>query len=503
MKNKLVNKAFVLVATAMATSLLSAEDLVLSGDYPVTVSAGTSTTISDKVTGDGRIVLLGGGTLILDNSANDFTGGVIVSNGILRADASGAFGTGPISLEGFEQIRTVKFNAKKGVFPNDITLKDATSSETYPVLHAMQPAVISGNVAIDETLAEKGTGSSLYFVIEKFTENNYTAMLELQGECNAGKGSVFLAGGSDYGPYQANWQFKGKITAAKLDAGTTVNRKSDVYLYNSENEIKEIRLVSFNIHCAGENVFRDCSFWFYYNWAWGANRGQGKLYLNGNDQSVRYFSSKYAVGASKISVADNSSTAASDYYSGNRPATITFTGLPNASSYSVAYVRLMGNLSVVVDAFADAGETYQRFYYFENPMAGDLTVKSGTLELREGAAFPNVKSVNVFGGQFYMQTVTNALPQLAKVVLSGGKIRCDANCKAPISGGLADVYLSGDGKFQFGNGITNTVRKLFVNGEYMPAGIYTKSNFPAMESSHESAALVVLRGRAGAFLVVR
>ena len=44
---------------------------------------------------------------------------------------------------------------------------------------------------------------------------------------------------------------------------------------------------------------------------------------------------------------------------------------------------------------------------------------------------------------------------------------------------------------------------LFLNGEYMPAGTYTKANLPAMEPSGDTGALVVLRGRAGAFMIVR
>ena len=45
--------------------------------------------------------------------------------------------------------------------------------------------------------------------------------------------------------------------------------------------------------------------------------------------------------------------------------------------------------------------------------------------------------------------------------------------------------------------------ELYVNGEYMPAGTYTKANLPAMEPSGDTGALVVLRGRAGAFMIVR
>ena len=60
-----MNKPFAFALFAMAASLLSAEDLVLNGDHTVTVASGSTETISDKVTGPGRIILLGGGTLVL------------------------------------------------------------------------------------------------------------------------------------------------------------------------------------------------------------------------------------------------------------------------------------------------------------------------------------------------------------------------------------------------------------------------------------------------------
>ena len=90
---------------AMTASLLSAEDMVLNGDHTVTVDASSTETISGKVSGAGRIILLGGGTLVLNNAENDFTGGIVISNGIVRADASGALGTGPIMLEGTNALR--------------------------------------------------------------------------------------------------------------------------------------------------------------------------------------------------------------------------------------------------------------------------------------------------------------------------------------------------------------------------------------------------------------
>jgi autotransporter-associated beta strand protein len=110
-----MKKVASLLMFAMTASLLSADNLDLSGDHIMTVADGNTETISDKVTGAGRIILLGGGTLVLNNAENDFTGGIVISNGIVRADASGAFGTGPIMLEGTNALRQVQFNAAGGV----------------------------------------------------------------------------------------------------------------------------------------------------------------------------------------------------------------------------------------------------------------------------------------------------------------------------------------------------------------------------------------------------
>ena len=124
-------KKLKMVTVAIAASLAGAafaEDLVLTEPYPVTVASGATTTISDKITGTGPLVVLGGGTVALSNSGNDFTGGIIVSNGIVRADAAGSFGSGPISLEGDATVRTVELNANKGNFVNSITLKGKTGS---------------------------------------------------------------------------------------------------------------------------------------------------------------------------------------------------------------------------------------------------------------------------------------------------------------------------------------------------------------------------------------
>ncbi len=82
--------------------------ITLSGSLAptsVTVSASSGTytfngaTAADKITGGTSIAKSGAGILIL-TSANDFTGGVTITDGTVQIDGAGRLGSGPISLNG-------------------------------------------------------------------------------------------------------------------------------------------------------------------------------------------------------------------------------------------------------------------------------------------------------------------------------------------------------------------------------------------------------------------
>jgi autotransporter-associated beta strand protein len=82
--------------------------ITLSGSLApttVTVSASSGTytfngpSAADKITGGTGIVKSGAGILIL-TSANDFTGGVTITDGTVQIDGAGRLGSGPISLNG-------------------------------------------------------------------------------------------------------------------------------------------------------------------------------------------------------------------------------------------------------------------------------------------------------------------------------------------------------------------------------------------------------------------
>ena len=139
----------VTMAAVMVSNVAVMAEIVLTEPYPVTVASGSTTTISEKITGTGPLVVLGGGTVALSNGENDFTGGVIVSNGIVRADAAGSLGSGPISLEGGATLRQVRFNANNATFNNSITLKDMTTTANNPGILALKSVTLNGTIAID------------------------------------------------------------------------------------------------------------------------------------------------------------------------------------------------------------------------------------------------------------------------------------------------------------------------------------------------------------------
>ena len=493
-----MNKSFVFAVFAMTVSLLSAEDMALSGDYTVTVASGSTETISDKVTGSGRIILLGGGTLVLNNSANDFTGGVIVSNGVLRADASGAFGTGPISLEGTAQIRTVQFNANIGVFNNAITLKDIGTSAANPAIHVSKYAQLNGRVSADASVASVTDTAKRYFYIRlgSSSDDKDVEMLNLKNELDVGSASLYVIGWS-------RAYFREKVTANSFYLGNNSSNCGTVSLYKSENQINRVVLGSFDIQCQADNVLRGATVTFNFDSQWWAN-GHCIIYVNGFNQTFSDINSKYVLSEQGSNVKPNDFGIGIVNYTQN-PSLITVNGEKSNENgiYTDSYIRFSGGpISVHVEKTMPYA-FYQRFGYRNNVNVGDLSVAAGNLEFRNNVVFTAVTNLNITGGAAHFNVSTNSMPALKRMTVSNGKLVCKSVNFNAFGEGTADMHLRGAAVLAFENGATNTVRKLYVNGEYMPAGTYTKANLPAMEPSGDTGALVVLRGRSGGFMIVR
>ena len=479
-----MKKLFALTALATATTILPAEDMVLNDDHTVTVDASSTETISDKVTGPGRIILLGGGTLVLNNSANDFTGGIVVSNGVVRADASGAFGTGPIMLEGTNALRQVQFNAAGGVFANSITL--CTTGTANDVVYVMKNATVNGNMTTSPDYCD----TKNYFKIrvgETKGEPTHDASgfaqpkTELNGEVNAARFNVVGCG---------SLLCKQKVTVSNTaQFGYTSDDRGCVYLYDPRNEIAYLLLKAFDVVCKEENVLYNCNVRFSYGW--GPN-GHGFIILDGFNQQFRYIN--YSEG-NAYTLMRRDGNCCGLKTNNSYPATVTLIGPGSTHGYG----RLVGPVSIVVDKAPESETMYQRFVYRKNDMTGTFTLKNGSCYWMNGVEFSNLENLLQTGGTFQFNSVTNCCPKLRKMEVSGGTVEFKNSCKDVFNADLTDLHLSSSAKFYIASGLTNSVNNLYLDGKPMFAGVYTYENLPSMKHDTKSAdyagALIVRRGR--------
>ena len=444
--------------------------MVLSGPESINVPSGTTVTLSDPITGTGPLVLTGGGTLALSNGENDFTGGIIVSNGVLRADAQGCFGENAISLEGTASIRQVQFNATKATFPNDITLKDKTSPDTCPTILATTSTTLTGNLTLDPNMPSVSAAYFYLKVGDASTDSGVTVTVDGQVRAAAGR-----FGYRGYG----NLRLIGKVEAAYLYAGSTANMVGTLSLKSPENDIKYLGLYAADVSCLNTNVLRGCKFQFRYNIGWQAN-GHCFLRLNGYDQEFAYLNS------------EDNSLGPTEYACGIETGatgpltTVTVNGRGLTSDvYAYAQIRVSGPVRFVVDSVMTSGLLHQGFKR-RRFMSGDkIEVRNGRLRCLNGASFPNVTNVLVgTGSMIDCVGVTNVFENLKSMQVEGtGVVRCDNTCRTPFCNLIADVCMSADSRFYVGSGVTNIVDHMVVGGTELKSGFYTQQTLPQMAGS--------------------
>lgn len=460
---------FVLLAVmaVVLSAPVAAETVNLDGACVLEVPSGTVTNISDRITGDGYFVVLGGGTVVFSGAGNDFTGGIIVSNGVVRADASGAFGTGDVILDGPVVNKTVILNSALGVFENSIILMSGTTSASKPALKIEKNATLNGDV-VAENNVESGTAYFYVSVAEGITAN-------FNGSVEASETYVRCAG-------KGKFHFKGAVNAYRLMCGEKFDDKGCVYLYNPENRIARLYVYAFHVCCRAKNVLYRSWIFFDWNEGWGANGG-GLLFVGGFDQE---FAIVYNRSFPKALRPGDYSSAVPIETSHDAESVITIVGESGGDVSGACYSSFGGRFSIVVDKLDDGLNLYQKFLYRESKMTGNITVKNGAAYIGQGATFLNVPKVTVTGGTLVFTAATNAMPSVVELNLTGGETRFDGSCVNTFPNEKVDCHLTSGAKMYLASGVTNTVRNLYVDGVKMPSGMYSYENFPAMKYSKES-----------------
>jgi len=482
---KKLKMATVAIAASLAGAAF-AEDLVLTESYPVTVASGATTTISDKITGTGPLVVLGGGTVVLNNSGNDFTGGIIVSNGIVRADAAGSFGTGPITLEGDAALRQVQFNANNATFSNNITLKDTTTTANNPGILALKSVTLNGTIAIDP---DTPGIADCYLFIQSGESGNTSPKITMNGDIIAKEGRVQLY---SYGDMRIN----GRIDVMRVYFGGGFAINGTIRLANPSNAIYAAQLYAADVSCLDTNVLRNCQLEFAFNSQWGAN-GHGFLSLNGHDQVFSVLRSKDNTLASTAYACGISTSAA-------LPATITVNGYgTTGNTYNYMQCRLSGPISLVIDGKVEDGRLYQGINRRAHMGTGTVDVCTGTFRCIKGATLQGITNVIVrSGAAFDLNAVTNVFSALKNIVIEGtGRFFSDTDCLTPVNCPHADLIMDEDSFFQVRKGVTNMVDHLIIGGKEVKAGTYTYETLPQMRyasnPTYFGGALIVRRHHRG------
>jgi len=446
-----------MLAFALSAASASA-DIVLSGANFIT----KSTEISEKVTGTGYYVVKQGATLTLSNPANDFTGGVIVTNGLARATASGAFGTGPVILD--YKNRQVEFAADQGVYPNDVIVRYSGTGSDYPILFSRSGA-LTGDL-VNETAQKIYLKANAADVTMTFA------------------GDVVSPNGAIYNASAGKAVFRGRIRTTSLSAGVAAEDVGETEIWNPSNAVDKLIIRKQTVALMATNVLRNACVQWSVDGLW-PTASQSRLLLNGHDQR---FSEICGTVNDVYGEVGYETTGMAVATAADRPAVVTLTG---GSAATTAQVNLHGPVSLAVAHDPEvSAQACARFTHRKSSSTGSLAVRDGRFCCEQDAQFAGTTRLTVDAtGEIAFASVSNPLPALRTATIAG-KVTCDAACQN-VLGSKTALHLSPDAVLTFPSGTRHTVRSLTVGNRVLPAGTYSRTNLPQMVTSGETAELVV------------
>ncbi len=439
----------------------------------------SSETILEKVTGSGYFVVDSGATLTLSNPENDFTGGVIVSNGVVRADEEGALGSGTVKFQGDVEQRQVVFNKSGATFANDYEIYDRAANSSYPALLANESVTLTGDF----------TGTQNLFIQAAANKS-----LTYGGGINLGTAQLYNA---SYGKVIMT----GKLTCARLQQGYSSSPAGDMELWNPQNAITELILKYGSLECMAANVCYGARVQWSIN-SWYVSGTSSQFRLNGHDQKIACLHDDVTDANYDRIVGKAFAVVTPD----DKPATVTVIGTA-IDYWASTCSRVHGPVTVVLNKEDGKKMAIARWKKSPSLMTGALIATNSTLYVLNGATFTNATAlVAAAAGTFNFGSATNAFPNLETIELAG-TLLCQAGCVSPINSPKATLSLASTGKLYIANDVTNTVKYLTVDGLLKPAGFYTKDKLLQMKhatsESTYTGVLEVLRGYSGIVVIVR
>lgn len=492
------------------TSVVSVAALCAFADIQLSdlVEISSDTVVSEQVSGSGGYVIKNGAKLTLAHADNAFTGGVSIQNGYLEATASGAFGTGPIVLETSAATKSILLNAADGIFGNAITVKDVGGSEASPTICLLASATLTGVVSLDQGMSDL-RNQSIAVKLGQSTSDT-SVKLTFANQVLAGTGGILMLGWG-----QAD--FKAKVSCGDwrgMNLGNgNFSQTGTVRLYCPDNEIRRISMSYFQLRCEAAHVIDNMIYNLYYP----------AMKINGGFLFTRYpqdFGLLTTSSGTEIDWSDGDGYAAAIR---NEDSTtlqeFRLTAKNTSSTSGRCHMRFYGPINLVMtNMTANGAKFYQGFAgRDQSQMTGRIEVNNNCqFRCLNGCRFSNVTNLLLRSGaemtfealSSLTTPVGNTFTSLQDLKLEGTSfIRVDtAKAVNPINSPEATLCMDSDSRIYLMPGVEMTVKRLFVNGEKIPAGDYTSENLEQLRhwsASYNGGVLHVLKGSIGMSIFVR
>lgn len=433
---------------AFAETIVDPENYSLGKSMTFTVDDGDTRLCTGKFTGTRTLTLEGGGTLVLSNPANTFSGSYTMTRGVLRFDAEGASGSATVNMSvgsTVENIRQVQFNAEGAVFSNAVSMASGASGSGYAcspvkfVKSCTYAGKITNQIRPFEIIDDSAVKPKVVFAGSIFSQKILTL--------------------APSGEFILNCPVTVSNALYLTESGPGV--AGVVEIATSSNVVGSVECGVANLRLTAKDAIPGAALKF--STVEGCEAaGFGDVIVRA-DQHFRYFGRATAVSAPTCVVRADAG-----------PVTLTFEGHTDVTKTG-AYCcsAFAGPLTLVMNG---AG-LRQMFVGRESTMTGGFIVSNGTVTVAADTTFPNVSFVEVSGGELSV-SCKNCFAAAKRVSIGAG---ATVSLTVDATGMFANEFqmnLSGKLKSTYNYARTIQTSGLTIGGVEMPKGKYTASTHP-------------------------
>ncbi len=435
-------------------------DIALDGVTNVVVEAGSTETWSGVVSGDGGIVLSGGGTLEISNGANTFAGGVEIQGGVVKALAAGCLGTGALVTSGDGATRQFWF-AAAGTYPNAIRLGGNSCGD----FNAVPSVLVTADVVFGGAVAAE---SGQFFCIGTSGSDYGKWSARFSGAVNAAGQTLCLRTWGDF-------HFEGRMACESLSIGNYWSSCGLVHLYSSDNAIGVLSYNSGSVVCHAEGALGGARLYVSQNWS-NSEGVRNRVDLNGFPQAARSLDFNMSQGSDYLPVTEALAGAAGGSPIGSQDgaARLTITG----EATDRATLQMVDDpVELTLDA-ADFSTFTQTFRYRRHGTCRPLRVQAGTLTITNGSTFASVPELYVGeGGTVRVDDSDGAFAGVTNLTVNGV---LDATVSGlqqfPLQ--VDSLTIGPNGSLRMADGLLIQAKEVTIGGTTYTSGTFDASTHP-------------------------